>query len=119
MVTALGLVSRLYPVGCFVYDKSLGDVLYACLAYLGIAIIFVRHSPRYVAVAAFAFCLTIELFKLTGVPATYSRFLVVRWLLGSVFSWHNIICYAGGVGFMLFLDSLVLRKRKPALPAGG
>ena len=36
---ALGIVSRLYPIGWLFYDKSLGDVLYAVAAYL-------PHRPR-------------------------------------------------------------------------
>ena len=38
VTVALGLLSRLRPLGWFVYDKSLGDALYAIAAYLVLAL---------------------------------------------------------------------------------
>jgi hypothetical protein len=61
----LGLASRLYPVGWYLYDRILGEVLYAVAAYLVLAMIFFRQPPLFIAVLAFGCCLAVELFKLT------------------------------------------------------
>jgi hypothetical protein len=116
MVIALGLSSRLFPVGWHFYDKSLGDVLYATAAYLGIATVLNRWTPRNVAMAAFGFCIVIETFKLTCVPAAYHRWHMVRWLLGSTFSWLNIFWYACGIALALSLDVFVLRRKLDTSP---
>src|ERR1700730_14308530 len=39
---SLGLMSRLCPIGWPLYDKSLGDVLYAVAAYLFLALVLFR-----------------------------------------------------------------------------
>jgi hypothetical protein len=102
-------MSRLWPLGWYGYDKSLGDVLYAVAAYLILALLLLRRSPALVAAAALAFCLAIETFKLTGIPAQYGQFLLARSVLGTTFSWHNLGCYLAGVGSIALIDLLVLR----------
>ena len=108
---ALGLLSRLRPVGLPLYDKSLGDALYAVAVYLVLALLMPRRSPGLTAAAALAFCIAVELFQLTGIPARYARITPVRWLLGTHFSPHDLLCYAAGVGAILLLDRFLLRRR--------
>src|SRR5262245_45786083 len=93
----LGVLSRLCPVGWWPYDKSLGDVLYAVAAYLALALLFRRRSPALVAVVSLVWCLAVEFFELTDVPVHHAHLGVVRWLLGTTFSWHNLACYVIGV----------------------
>jgi Protein of unknown function (DUF2809) len=96
----LGLASRAVHVGWSVWDKSIGDVLYASAAYFVLAIAVPRARPVVVCVAAFAFSFAIELFQLTGVPiALYERHRWVRLFLGTSFAWHDVACYA--IGAML------------------
>src|SRR3954464_14636073 len=90
VTVALGLASRLYPVGWFLYDRVLGEVLYAVAAYLVLALLFFRTPPLFLAVLAFASCLAVELFKLTGIPAEHQHVFLVRWFLGMIFSWVNV-----------------------------
>src|SRR4051794_19584060 len=85
----LGVLSRLYPIGWPVYDKSLGDALYAVAAYLALALVLRRRPPAPVAVLALGFCLAVEFFQATGIPARYAHVGAVRWLLGTTFSWHD------------------------------
>src|SRR5947209_1852499 len=92
LVVALGLASRLRPVGLPVYDKWLGDVLYAIAAYLVLALLLPRWPPRRLAAAAFLLCVAVEFFKLTGIPARYAHVAPVRWLLGAQFAWADIGC---------------------------
>jgi hypothetical protein len=100
----LGLASRLYPVGWFLYDRVLGEVLYAVAAYLVLAMLLVRKPPLFIAVLAFVCCLAVELFKLTGIPAEYQHVLLVRWFLGMTFSLVNLGYYFIGVVLIAFAD---------------
>lgn len=109
LTVALGLLSRLRPLGWSVYDKSLGDVLYAVAAYLALALLLSRRPSLLVAALALAACLGVEGLKLTGVPARYGNAGAVRWLLGTTPSWHNVVCYAVGVVVIAGLDGLLLR----------
>jgi hypothetical protein len=105
LTLALGLLSRLFPLGLPLYDKSLGDVLYAVAAYLGLAVLLPRRSPAVVASLALAFCLAVESFKITGIPKQYAHLGIVRWMLGTSFSWHNLVCYLVGVAAVFGLDA--------------
>src|SRR5947209_12858995 len=93
VTVALGLASRLYPVGWFLWDRVTGEVLYAVAAYLALAVFLFRKPPWFIAVTAFGCCLAVELFKLTGIPAENQRLFLVRWFLGMIFSVVNLGYY--------------------------
>jgi len=100
----LGLASRLHPMGWFLYDRVLGEVLYAVAAYLALAMLLVRRWPWLIAGKAFCCCLAVELFKLTGIPAENQRVFLVRWFLGMTFAWVNLGYYFSGVVLIAFAD---------------
>src|SRR5262245_54519095 len=104
VTVALGLASRLHPVGWFLWDRVLGEVLYAVAAYLAWAMLLLRKPPLFIAVLAFASCLTVELFKLTGIPAENQHVFLVRWFLGMTFSVVNLGYYLIGVVLIAFGD---------------
>ena len=104
VTVVLGLASRLYPLGWFLWDRVLGEVLYAVAAYLALAMLLVRKPPWFIAVVAFGCCLTVELFKLTGIPAENQRMFLVRWFLGMTFSVVNLGYYLIGVVLVAFAD---------------
>jgi hypothetical protein len=106
----LGLESRLHPLGWHLHDKSLGDVLYAAAVYLVVALAGLR--PLSASLLALGICLAIETFQLTGIGARCDHLLVVRWVLGTTFSWHDVVCYGVGIGMMLALDRGVLRPAR-------
>lgn len=112
-------LSRLRPLSRPVYDKSLGDVLCAVAAYLVLALLLYRRPPRLVAALALAACLAVECFRATGIPARYARFTVVRWVLGTTFSWHDVACSCVGVVIIFAADVMVLRpnRRRRGWPA--
>jgi hypothetical protein len=112
ITVALGLLSRLHPLGWWVWDKSLGDVLYAVAAYLVLALVLFRRSPAVVAPLALAWCLGVECFQATGVPARFAHLVIVRLLLGSTFSWHDVGCYIVGVAAIAGLDLAFLRRQR-------
>ncbi len=93
---AIGIASRKLPLGVALWDKSLGDVLYA----VAMTALFAGLRPRAPALRtgalAFAACLAIEVFQLTGLPAHAPRLL--RFVLGTTFAWHDVGCYAVGAG---------------------
>ena len=109
LTVALGLLSRLWPLGWPPWDKSLGDVLYAVAAYLILALLLHRRPPKLVAPLALGLCLAVEGFQATGIPARHADSVVVRWLLGTTFAWHDVACYLVGVVAIFGLDVLLLR----------
>jgi hypothetical protein len=115
-VIACGIVTRVAPIGWSVYDKSLGDVLYAVAACLALAVLFPRASVMLVACFAAAACLAVEVLKLTDLNARLLMAPVIRWFLGTTFSWHNIVCYLSGAaiagGLDAFWSGRFLRSRK-------
>jgi hypothetical protein len=106
---ALGLFSRLAPIGWPPYDKSLGDVLYAIAAYLVLAILLLRRARTLVAGLALSLCLAVEFFQATGIPARHADWLIVRWLIGTDFAWHDIGCYVVGIAMIWPIDVWLLR----------
>jgi hypothetical protein len=112
VVITIGLLSRLRPIGWPLYDKSLGDILYAVAVYLVLALLLYRWRPSWVALLALALCLAIESFQATGIPARYAHVAAVRWLLGTSFAWHDVGCYFLGVAVITVVDVVVLRSRQ-------
>jgi hypothetical protein len=106
-VVTLGITTRAVSVGWYFWDKSLGDVLYAIGAYLGLRILAPRMALRWTALAALAFCLCIELFKLTGLPAAWASAWWSRLVFGTTPSWHNVACYVVGVAVAALADVAV------------
>jgi hypothetical protein len=104
VTVALGLASRLYPTGWFLWDRVLGEVLYAVAAYLAWAMLLLRRPPPLIAAVALASCLAVELFKLTGIPAENQGVVCVRWFLGMTFDAVNLVYYFAGAVLIAFAD---------------
>jgi Protein of unknown function (DUF2809) len=103
----VGLASRLHPVGWYLYDRALGEVLYAVAAYLALAMLLFRKPVLLIAVLAWASCLAVELFKLTGFPAEHQHLLLVRWFLGMHFAYLNLAYYFIGVLLIALADRAI------------
>jgi hypothetical protein len=116
---ALGLASRLHPLGWFLYDRVLGEVLYAVAAYLVLAMLLVRRPPWFIAGMAFGCCLAVEFFKLTGIPAENQRVFLVRWFLGMTFAWVNLGYYFSGVVLIAFADGATRGAKRPEQGTSG
>jgi hypothetical protein len=112
VTVALGLASRLHPVGWFVWDRVLGEVLYAVAAYLALAVLLFRQPPPFIAAIAFLCCLAVELFKLTGIPAENRHVFLVRWFLGMTFSAVNLGYYFIGVVSIAAADGATRGPRR-------
>jgi len=107
---ALGLLSRVVPLGIIVWDKYLGDVVYAAVFYFGLCLIIGRGIllPK---ICATAFYVTsIELFQLTPIPRQLNQSsnalvkLFAYIVLGSTFSWRDLLAYAVGIVLAIIVD---------------
>jgi hypothetical protein len=96
LAIVLGLGSRALPIGIGVWDKSLGDVMYAVMVYGVLVFLRPESHPRALGPVAFLVCLAIEVFQLTGIPMQLPRLL--RLALGTSFAWHDVLCYVVGAG---------------------
>lgn len=110
-IIALGLGSRVFPVGQVWWDKYLGDALYAAMVYAGLRPVWPRARADRVAGAAGGIMIAIELLQTTGLPAAWlgSDWMAVRLgarLLGTTFGWGDLLAYAVGIGAMLGMDRL-------------
>ena len=115
VVVALGLGSRRVPLGVALWDKSLGDALYAVAVLCLAGVVRPGSSATRLGVVAFLASFTVELFQLTGLPARAPRPL--RLVLGTTFAWHDVACYA--IGALLAAGVVAgLRIRGPGRPRG-
>jgi hypothetical protein len=110
MVIGLGITSRAVPLGWSLYDKSLGDVLYATAAYLGLALLLPRASVWRIAGLGTVACLAVEFLQLTEINGQLLTVPVLRWFLGTAFSWHDVACYLLGIALAVGLDALFLPR---------
>jgi hypothetical protein len=101
-VIALGVASRAMGFESAVVNKYAGDSLYAILLYLVIGILIEGRSLMARGGMAFAALIGIEVFQLTQIPLKLSRSdsVVPRYvavLLGTAFSWRDILAYGVGI----------------------
>jgi hypothetical protein len=120
VTVALGVASRARPIGFVVWDKVLGDALYAVAIYLVVAIgstVLRRHwSAQVVGGVAVAICWALEAFQATGWTARTISSASIRTVLGTTFGFTDLIWYLIGVVVIALVDVLWLRP-EVALPA--
>lgn len=112
---ALGLASRRWP-GLFpvVFGKYPGDALWAQMIYWLAALVAPGASVGQLAASALAISYLDELSQLYHAPwidqirATTAGHLV----LGSYFSWHDMVAYTIGIAIVAPLEWLVLWWRR-------
>ncbi len=108
-VIATGVVSRTVQSGSVLFDKYLGDALYAIMLYVVLALVWPRARAQRLGLAAGLAVLAIECFQLTLIPQqlTHSGRTALVWLaiaLGTEFSGLDIAAYALGIGCAIRLD---------------
>ncbi|MFN7926107.1 MAG: DUF2809 domain-containing protein [Bryobacteraceae bacterium] len=106
-IIAAGIVSRMTHTGVRMVDKYLGDALYAAMVY-----VLFRLTGRITRVTLWAAVAmtAIECFQLTGIPAEMVRSgsVVARVcgrLLGTEFSFVDLLAYAVGIACLAAVDS--------------
>ncbi len=105
-IVVVGLLSRAFHSGFLIFDKYLGDALYAAMVYVIFRIVWRSGTVALPAIIAMT---ALELFQLTRIPARLlgSEYLVVRVcarLMGTEFSWWDLGAYAVGIGLVWFVD---------------
>ena len=106
-IIAMGILSRAVHTGLAIFDKYLGDALYAAMVY-GILRLFLRAAAS--AVCAMVVMTAIELFQLTMIPAHMlaNEHLMTRIcarLIGIEFSFLDLLAYGVGIGCIYLVDS--------------
>jgi hypothetical protein len=106
-IIATGILSRVVHTGLVIFDKYLGDALYATMVY---AILRLVWRTRSVAAWAMAVMTVIELFQLTMIPARMltSEHLIARICaraIGTEFSFLDLLAYGVGIACIYLLDS--------------
>ena len=107
-IIALGVFSRMAPLGFVLWDKYLGDALYAAMVYCIIR--WIRVAPAYkTALASMAAMTAIEAFQLTGIARIWlgsssAAVRIVARLMGTEFSWLDLLAYAIGIAVLAAID---------------
>ena len=104
----LGILSRLVTTGVVLWDKYLGDALYAILVYLLLSLGRWR-SPGRKALVALLIMVAIESFQLTGIPYQLSQRAawlprLVAIVLGTHFAWGDLWAYLVGIGVARWIE---------------
>ena len=115
LVVLLGLTSRLVPVGNLLWDKYLGDVVYAAAFYLGLSLVWFRGSLQAKVILTAVFVVAIETFQLTPIPAQLGQSdhlaikLFAYLVLGSRFSGWDLLAYGVGIAGIAGVDHFYLK----------
>ena len=107
-IVAIGILSRVVHTGLVVFDKYLGDALYATMVYAILRLLSRAASSS--AVCAMVVMTAIELFQLTMIPAHMlsSQHLMTRIcarLMGVEFSFLDLLAYGAGIACIYLVDS--------------
>ena len=106
-IIAIGILSRVVHTGLVVFDKYLGDALYATMVY-GILRLLWKAATS--AVCAMLIMTALELFQLTMIPAhllesgQWMTRICAR-LMGVEFSFLDLLAYGVGIGCIYLVDS--------------
>jgi hypothetical protein len=119
-IVALGIVSRLLPIGLVFFDAYLGDALYAAMLFELALILRPRLAPYRAAALAWLLVGAIELFQLTSIPLALREqgnplLRLVSVALGTTFSLVDIAFYTLGIAVLLALE-LYVRPRSRRSP---
>lgn len=120
LIIALGLVSRIFPLGHPLWDKYLGDALYAAMVY-AILRLFTKANPASLLVTSSAIMLAIEAFQLTGIPISMMASpqlptVMLARLLGTHFSFVDLLAYLFGILGLWLIDLYSVLSSRNSTP---
>jgi hypothetical protein len=119
MVIGAGLLSRSLPLGLAVWDKYVGDGLYAVAFYLGLCLLLGSGRLRIKLALALLYVTSIEVFQLSSIPLRLGQSdsplvrLFARGVLGSTFSWWDLLAYAVGIAGIVRIDRWLSDQYSP------
>ena len=104
---AIGILSRLAHTGFLVFDKYLGDALYAAMVYGMLRWLLTATASAGLAIIIMT---AIELFQLTLIPAHllasgHWMIRICARLMGVQFGWLDLLAYAVGIACIYLVDS--------------
>src|SRR5258708_36409029 len=107
-IVGLGIASRVVHTGWILLDKYAGDALYAAMVYGLISLVWQTSRLRK-AVLAMLIMTALEVFQLTMIPAQMLASgspaeRVIARLLGTEFSFRDLLAYAVGIFGVLMID---------------
>lgn len=122
LAVAIGILSRMIRIGEPIWDKYVGDVVYAAVFYLALSLLWSEGAVTAKALLTAVYVVAVETFQLTPVPARLNQsanpavraFAYV--VLGSVFGWWDMVAYLIGIGGISLADKLFLRRAEPSRP---
>jgi len=115
-IVGLGIVSRVVHTGWIILDKYAGDALYAAMVYALISLVWQTDRLRK-AVLAMLIMTALEVFQLTMIPAHMlasenpAERILAR-LLGTEFSFRDLLAYAVGIFGVFLLDRAGIDGRR-------
>ncbi len=104
------------PIGFSLWDKYLGDVLYAAVFYLGLSLIWPKGPIPPKAAMTAGYVLVVESFQLTPIPGQLgqSDSVMIRvfayLVLGSKFSGWDLLAYGVGIAGIALIDRFYLES---------
>jgi hypothetical protein len=112
-IVAAGILSRAIHSGSILFDKYLGDALYAAMVY---TILRLLRPRKPVLVPAIIVMLAIELFQLTMIPARlyasgHPALRIAAHVLGTTFSVLDLLAYAVGIAALYVCDRFGIQRR--------
>lgn len=119
VVFVLGVVSRRVELDNLIWDKYLGDALYAVIFYLCLAIAWPKQPILFRAFAIAVFVICVECFQITGIPAQMRKngnaiVKLISVVLGTKFGWWDMLAYFVGLAFILNFDWLYVSRSATA-----
>ena len=105
----IGILSRAFQTQNIIFDKYLGDMLYAVLVYLLVSFVWTSAAPLTKLLLATIIMILIEAFQLTGIPLSFRRsesvaLQILAFALGTGFSFLDIIAYLAGIVLVYLVD---------------
>ena len=120
-ILVLGIVSRSVDLHCKLFNKYLGDALYAALFYVTLGMLFPRQFVRTRAIATSVFVVVVECFQLSGIPMQLRQqggwMKLISISLGTAFSWFDILAYGVGIAVMVAIDAGWISRCESKLPS--
>ena len=118
LVAAIGIISRVVQIGSSIWDKYVGDIVYAAVFYLLLSLIWGEGAVIVKVILTIVYVVAIETFQLTQIPASLSQStnLAIRAfayvVLGSGFSWWDMLAYGVGIGGISLIDKVYFARAR-------
>jgi Protein of unknown function (DUF2809) len=122
LVIAAGLASRRWPEALpAVVVTYAGDVLWAVMVYVLVALAWNTATSRVIAVRALAIAYTVEMSQALHLPwlDAIRQHRLGALVLGQGFLWSDLLCYFAGIAAAFLVDRAREQSRRAVLHTDG